>query len=218
MIYIQQLTDKGMKKLTLAFCVLTLGSSTVYAATSTHLTGDAMAGKAKSGLCGTCHGTEGNSANSLWPHLAGQHASYIVQQLKGFQSEARTEQTMSPMAAPLTEQDMFDLAAYFESQAPKIGTASQESLELGENIYRGGNQETRVSACISCHGPQGKGNPAAKYPKISGQHADYALKQLQDYKSGVRKPEDNAAMMRDIVVKMSDDEMKAVTNYMQGLY
>jgi len=219
MIYIQQLTDKGMKKFTLAFCVLTLGSSTVYATATADLkTGDAMAGKAKSGLCGTCHGAEGNSANSLWPHLAGQHTSYIVQQLKGFQSEARTEQTMLPMAAPLSEQDMLDLGAYFESQTPKIGTASQDSLELGQNIYRGGNQETGVSACISCHGPQGKGNPAAKYPKISGQHADYSLKQLQDYKSGVRKPEGNAAMMRDIVVKMSDDEMKAVTNYMQGLY
>ncbi len=207
-----------MKKLTLAFCVLTLGSSTVYASASADLTGNATAGKAKSALCGTCHGADGQSANPLWPNLAGQHASYIVQQLKGFQSGARAEQTMSPMAAPLTEQDMFDLGAYFESQPPKIGTASQEELELGQKIYRGGNTQTQLPACISCHGPQGKGNPAAKYPKISGQHADYTLKQLKDYKSGVRKPKGNAAMMRDIVVKMSEDEMKAVTNYMQGVY
>jgi cytochrome c553 len=218
MIYIQQLTDKGMKKITLAFCVLTLGSSTVYAATSTHLTGDAMAGKAKSGLCGTCHGTEGNSANSLWPHLAGQHASYIVQQLKGFQNELRQDITMSPMAAPLSEQDMLDLAAYFSSQTKKLGEANPDMVPLGEKIYRGGNTGTKVAACIACHGPQGNGNPAAKYPIVSGQHAQYTHKQLMDYKSGARKPENNAIMMHDIALKMSEAEMQAVTDYMQGLY
>jgi cytochrome c553 len=110
--------DKRMKKLTLALSILTLSNPAVYA--TTDLTGDATAGQAKSALCAACHGPDGNSLNPLWPNLAGQHASYIVQQLKGFQSEARTEQTMSPMAAPLYEQDMFDIGAYFESQAPKI--------------------------------------------------------------------------------------------------
>jgi cytochrome c553 len=219
MIYIQRVTEKGMRKITLAFCVLTLGSSTVYAAATADLkTGDATAGKTKSALCGTCHGVDGNSINPIWPNLAGQHASYIVQQLKGFQSEARSETSMSPMAAPLSEQDMLDLGAYFETQTAKIGTASQASLELGQTIYRGGIQGVALSACISCHGPKGEGNPAAKYPRVSGQHAAYNLKQLKDYKTGARKAEGNAVMMRDITLKMSEEQMQAVTNYMQGLY
>ncbi|MDM8557310.1 c-type cytochrome [Candidatus Parabeggiatoa sp. HSG14] len=208
-----------MKKFTLAFCILTLGSSTVYATKNAESpVGDAATGKTKSALCAACHGADGNSVNPLWPSLAGQHAKYTVQQLNNFQSEARKEQTMSPMAAPLSPQDMLDLAAYFESQTPKIGDAIEKSLKLGQKVYRGGNKETGVSACIACHGPKGKGNPAAKYPAIAGQHGKYALKQLQDYKSGARKAEGNAVMMRDIALKMSDAEMKAVTDYVQGLY
>ncbi|MDM8563083.1 c-type cytochrome [Candidatus Marithioploca araucensis] len=204
-----------MKKLTLALSILTLSNPAVYA---TDLTGDAAAGKAKSALCAACHGADGNSLNPLWPNLAGQHASYIVQQLKGLQSEARTDATMSPMAAPLTEQDMVDLAAHFSSQTKKMGETDPELLAQGEKIYRGGNKETGVAACIACHGPQGNGNPAAKYPSVGGQNALYTKKQLMDYKSEVRKPEGNAIMMRDIAFKMSDEEMQAVTNYMQGLH
>mgnify|MGYP003572222996 FL=1 len=206
-----------MKKLTLAFCIFTLGNTTAIAA-STDLTGDAAAGKTKSVVCMACHGADGNSVNPLWPKLAGQHASVIAQQLKNFQSGARKEPTMSPMAAPLSEKDMANLGVYFESQTTTIGSASRDLVELGQQIYRGGNKKTGVAACISCHGPQGIGNPAAKYPAISGQHAAYTLKQLKDYKSGARKPEGNAAIMRDIALKMQEDEMKAVTNYMQGLY
>jgi cytochrome c553 len=209
--------DKRMKKLTLTLCILTLGSSTAYA-TSADLTGDAAAGKTKSATCTACHGADGNSINPLWPNLAGQHASVIVQQLENFQSAARQDGTMTPMAMPLSTQDMHDLAAYFASQTTKIGEASAETLELGQKIYRGGNKETSVPACIACHGPQGEGNPAAKYPSVSGQQAEYTKKQLMDYKSGARKPEGNAIIMRDIASKMSDDEMKAVADYMQGLY
>ncbi len=205
-----------MKKLTLALSILTLSNPAVYA--TTDLTGDATAGQTKSALCAACHGPDGNSPNPLWPNLAGQHASYIVQQLKGFQSEARTDATMSPMAAPLSEQDMLDIAAHFSSQTKKMGEADPELVAQGEKIYRGGNKETGVSACIACHGPQGNGNPAAKYPSVGGQNALYTQKQLTDYKNGVRKPEGNAIMMHDIALKMSDEEMQAVTNYMQGLH
>lgn len=206
--------NKRMKKLTLALSFL-LASPTLYA-TSVDLKGDAAAGQNKSALCGACHGVDGNSLNPLWPRLAGQHASYIVQQLKGFQNEFRQNITMSPMAAPLSEQDMFDLAAYFSSQTKKLGEANPDMVALGEKIYRGG--KTGIAACMACHGPQGNGNPAAKYPIVSGQHAQYTHKQLMDYKSGVRKPEGNAIIMRDIALKMSDAEMQAVTDYMQGLY
>jgi cytochrome c553 len=210
--------NKRMKKLTLALSFLTLASPALYATTSVDLKGNAAAGQKKAALCGACHGVDGNSINPLWPNLAGQHASYIVQQLKGFQNEFRQNTTMSPMAAPLKEQDMLDLAAYFSGQTQKLGEANPDMVALGEKIYRGGNPETGVAACMACHGPQGNGNPAAKYPIVSGQHAQYTHKQLMDYKSGVRKPEGNAIMMRDIVLKMSEAEMQAVTDYMQGLY
>jgi len=207
-----------MNKLTLTLCILTLGSSTAFAA-STDLKGDIAAGQAKSALCIACHGPNGQGGpNPLWPKLAGQHASYIVQQLNNFKAQDRQEPTMSPMAAPLTEQEVHNLAAYFESQTPKIGSANQEWLEQGQKIYRGGNKETSVVACIGCHGPQGRGNPAAKYPAINGQNAQYMLKQIKDYKNGIRKPKGNAVIMRDIAVNMSETEMEAVTNYMQGLY
>ncbi|RKZ42316.1 MAG: cytochrome c4 [Gammaproteobacteria bacterium] len=206
-----------MKKLTLALSILTLSTSVVYA-TNADLTGDAAAGKTKSLLCASCHGADGNSFNPLWPKLAGQHTSYIVQQLNAFKSMNRQDPTMFPMALPLSEQDMLDLAAYFSSQTNKIGSADPDLVKSGEKFYRGGNKETGVPACIACHGPQGKGNPAAKYPAVNGQHAQYSEKQLKDYKTEIRKPEGNAAIMRDIASKMSDEEMHAVTNYMQGLY
>jgi cytochrome c553 len=210
--------DNWMKKLTLALCLLTLGSSTALAA-GTDIKGDIATGQTKAALCVACHGPNGQgSPNPLWPKLAGQHASYIVQQLNSFKARDRQEATMFPMVDPLTEQDMHNLAAYFESQTPKMGSASQEWVTQGEKIYRGGIKETKVAACISCHGPQGRGNPAAKYPAINGQNAQYMLKQLKDYKNGTRKPKGNAAIMRDIAVKMSETEMEAVTNYMQGLY
>jgi cytochrome c553 len=172
----------------------------------------------KSAVCAVCHGADGNSTNALWPKLAGQHENYIVQQLKNFQSGDRQDPSMSPQAANLSEQDMLDLAAYFSNQTIKGGSAFKDSLMLGQKIYRGGNKETGVAACIACHGPNGKGNPAAEYPTISGQHAAYTLKQLQDYKSGKRKATDKAEIMRDIAIRMSEAEMQAVTNYIQGLY
>jgi cytochrome c553 len=206
-----------MKKLSLALCILTLGS---YAAgVASYAAGDVAAGKAKSATCAACHGADGNSTTTLWPKLAGQHTSYIVQQIKNFQSKARQDPSMSPMAAPLSEQDMRNLAAYFESQTTKIGSASPQLLESGQTIYRGGNKETQLPACIGCHGPNGRGNPAAKFPSLTGQHADYTVKQLKDYKSGARKPEGlQAIMMSEIAAKMSIEEMEAVANYMQGLH
>ncbi len=205
-----------MKKLSLALCILTLGS---YAAgVASYAASNVADGKTKSATCAACHGADGNSLTKIWPKLAGQHASYIVQQLKNFQSKARQDPSMSPMAQPLSEADMIDLAAYFESQSTEIGFANPDMLELGQSIYLGGNKETGVSACIGCHGPKGNGNPAAKYPALSGQHADYVVKQLKDYASGARKPIGNAAIMSDIAVRMSETEMEAVASYMQGLH
>jgi cytochrome c553 len=178
--------------------------------------GDAEAGKQKSAACAACHGADGNSVNPQWPKLAGQHVSYLVKQLQAFKSGDRENALMSPQAQNLSEQDMADLAAYYASQEQSTGTAAAGKVALGERIYRGGNPETGVAACIGCHGPAGAGNPPAVYPRLSGQHADYAAKTLSDFRAGERA-NDPARMMRGVAGKMSDAEIAAVAEYLQGL-
>lgn len=210
-----------MKKLTFAFCVLTLSSSAaIYAATATtpQLVGNAEAGKEKSAVCAACHGPDGNSLAPLWPKLAGQHENYLVQQAQAFKVGTRSEPTMSPMAAPLSDQDIADLAAYFATQTRQPGTAGEQAMPVGQKIYRGGNKATGLPACIGCHGPTGTGNPAANYPSINGQQVDYVKKQLGDYKSGVRGKEGKGIIMREIAAKMTPEDMQAVTDYMAGLH
>ncbi|MCK5877862.1 MAG: cytochrome c4 [Candidatus Marithrix sp.] len=202
-----------MKKLTLAFCILSLGSSVAIAAN-----GDAAAGKTKSATCVPCHGADGNSnINPIWPKLAGQHENYLAQQLQDFKSKTREEATMNMMAAPLTDQDMLNLAAYFSSQTIKATPVDSELVKRGERIYRGGNKDDKVPACASCHGVSGKGNPTANYPTIGGQNAGYTVKQLNDYQTGVRNPQGAAAVMKDVAVKISTSDMKAVAAYLQNM-
>lgn len=185
-------------------------------ASSAYAAGDAAAGQAKAAVCAACHGPDGNSFNPEWPKLAGQHPDYIVKQLKDFKDGTRENVLMSPMAAPLSEQDMEDLAAFFASQTPQFGEADPELVAAGERLYRGGNLATGVSACTACHAPNGSGNPAAKFPSVSGQHAIYVVAQLQAFKTGARA-NDAGQMMRNIAAKMTDEEMKAVASYIQGL-
>jgi len=179
--------------------------------------GDAEAGKTKAATCVACHGPDGNSANAEWPKLAGQHASYIVKQLNEFKAGARKNDLMSPMATPLNEQDIQDLAAYFSNQQQTSGVAAADQVELGEKIYRAGNAKTGVAACMACHGPSGMGNPSALFPRISGQHAVYIEKTLKDFRSDARS-NDNAKMMRNVVARMTDQEIAAVAQYLQGLH
>lgn len=179
--------------------------------------GDAGAGKTKSAACAACHGPDGNSVNPDWPKLAGQGAPYLQKQLADFKGGKRTNATMAPMAAPLSDQDVADLAAYFSSQKVKMGAADEALVDLGQKIYRGGNQASGVPACIGCHGPTGAGNPAAKFPSLSGQHSKYVMNQLNAFKSGARSNDPNK-MMRDIAGKMTADEIKAVASYVQGLH
>ena len=178
--------------------------------------GDAEAGKTKSATCMACHGPDGNSANPIWPKLAGQHPSYIEKQLTDFKGGARKNDLMSPMAMPLSEQDMQDLAAYFSSQTQSAGTAAADKVALGEKVYRAGNGATGVAACMACHGPAGAGNPGANFPRIAGQHAAYVEKALKDFRSGART-NDNAKMMQGVAMKMTDAEIAAVAQYAQGL-
>ncbi len=182
-----------------------------------HGAGSADAGKGKAAACGGCHGADGNSLVPNFPKLAGQHAAYLAKQLRDFKSGARKDPTMAPMAAPLSDQDIEDLAAYFSSQTLSPGKGDPELVKLGERLYRGGNRDTGVAACIACHGPAGAGNPAANYPKIGGQQNLYVVKALNDFKSGARSNDANK-MMRSIAAKMSAEEIKAVAEYVAGLH
>lgn len=185
-------------------------------ASSAFAAGDAAAGQAKAAACAACHGPDGNSFNPEWPKLAGQHPDYIVKQLKDFKAGVRQNPLMSPMAAPLSDQDILDLAAFFSSQKTQLGEADPNLVAAGEKLYRGGNVASGVSACAACHSPTGTGNPAAMFPRVSGQYAAYVAKQLQDFKTGART-NDAGQMMRNIAAKMTNEEIQAVASYMQGL-
>ncbi len=178
--------------------------------------GNAEAGKTKSATCAACHGADGNSVNPEWPKLAGQHPNYLLKQLMNFKNDERVNPSMSPMAKPLSDQDMADLAAYYASQVIKPGEADQSKVTLGEQIYKGGNNATGVAACAACHGPNGAGNPAANFPAINGQHAAYTKLQLHAFRKGGRA-NDAGKMMRNIAAGMTDAEIEAVSEYIAGL-
>ncbi len=180
--------------------------------------GSAEAGQTKAATCIACHGVEGNSVNPEWPSLAGQHRSYIVKQLKAFKSGVRQNPSMSPMAQPLSDQDMEDVAAYFASQTLRGLEAEKSKVALGQRVYRSGNAELGVAACIACHGPSGRGVEPSAYPSIRGQHSKYVELQLNAYKAGQRDTDvGNNKMMRDVAARLSAEEIAAVASYVQGL-
>ncbi len=210
-----------MKKLGLFFC-LSLVSSIAFSAQAN--TGDPEAGKAKSLACGACHGADGNSAIPMNPKLAGQHANYLVKQLKEFKEamqtggkEGRNNGIMGMQANLLSEQDMLDIAAYYASQEPQIGAAPENVIAAGEALYRGGDAERKITACIACHGPRGNGMGLAGFPDISGQHAEYTATQLKTFRSGERHNDLNG-MMRDIAKKLTDEDIEILSQYLAGLY
>jgi cytochrome c553 len=180
--------------------------------------GSAEAGKAKSLTCTACHGPEGNSVSPTWPNIAGQSATYAVTQLKAFKDGLRSDPLMTTQAALLSDEDMRDVAVYFES-LPKaaMAVADASMVSRGQALYRGGNSDTGVAACMACHGPTGRGNPAAGYPAISGQHATYTAKQLRDYAAGARQSDGKTRIMRDIAARLNSDDIDAISSYMQGL-
>jgi len=178
--------------------------------------GDIEAGKAKSAVCAACHGADGNSTNAAWPSLAGQHASYIYKQLQDFKAGRRNDATMTGMVALLNDEDMKNVAAYYESQQAKGVAFDGELIPTGENIYRGGITETSVAACMGCHAPSGKGNGPAGWPSLIGQHPEYIVTQLKAFKEGTRA-NDTGNMMRNVSARMSEMEMKSVAAYIAGI-
>jgi cytochrome c553 len=165
--------------------------------------------------CITCHGPKGQSAVSAWPKLSAQHAAYTAKQLKNFKEGTRANPIMMGMSAALTEQDMQNISAYLSKQPISQGVAqNKETIALGQSIYRGGIAAKGVPACAACHSPTGAGIPA-QYPLLGGQWADYTNAQLLAFREGVRK---NSSQMTAIAAKLSDQEMKAVADYMAGLH
>jgi cytochrome c553 len=178
--------------------------------------GDPVAGKEKSGLCQTCHGKDGMSVSLKCPNLAGQYQEYIIKQLRDIRKHARNDPTMSPMAATIAnEKDMADIAAFFASQKKMQGAPT--SNEAGRKLFLEGNAERGVTACISCHGEEGKGmdNGPMFFPVIGGQKKRYLVKQLKDLRHG-RRQNDPAGMMQEVAKYLSDEEIEAVAEYLSG--
>lgn len=203
----------------LAGVVFSIGSGNAFAAFEG---GDAAAGEAKSALCQGCHGADGNSATADFPRLAGQYAGYIVKQVRDFQSGVRANnETMAGMAATVASvDDAKDIAAYFSSKKMAKEPLIQVNADLakkGEKIFTEGNPQAGVYGCINCHGERGKGKAAniTQFPRIGGQHRDYIIKQLSDLRAGNRK-NDPGGMMADIAKKLSEDELKAVAEYLSA--
>ena len=177
---------------------------------------DIEAGKAKSAVCAGCHGLDGNSASGTWPKLAGQSTEYLVKQLQDFKSGKRADGVMQGMANLLSDEDMINVSAFYESQKLKGGAFNADLIEKGETIYRGGITETSVPACIACHGPAGEGNGPAKFPLLKSQHPEYTVMQLQKFKDGSRA-NDPGKMMGNVSVRMLESEMQAVAAYLAGI-
>ena len=172
-------------------------------------------------VCVACHALDGNSAQPVNPILAGQHAAYTAKQLSNFKSQGgkpaeRPHDVMSPMVANLSDQDIRNLAVYFEQQEPRPGSAHDADLvKLGQAIYRGRIAVKSVAACSACHGPDGAGIPV-QYPRLAGQYAEYIAAQLRAFRSGTRANDPNRTM-RALAAKLSDQEIAAVAEYISGL-
>jgi len=176
---------------------------------------DLAKGEAKyTAVCAACHGADGNSAIPANPKLAGQHPAYLVKQLQEFKDGKRNSAVMKGFAAVLSDEDMANIGAWLGAQKAKTGFAKDKELvALGERIYRGGIPDRQIAACAGCHSPNGAGIPA-QYPRVSGQHADYASAQLLAFRDGARG---NSVQMTQVAAKMNDREIKAVADYVAGL-
>ena len=180
------------------------------------MAGDVEAGKSKSIVCSACHGQDGNSINPLWPSLAGQHKQYTIHTLRAYQNGTRVDAVMQAQVMALTEQDLEDIAAYYNAQTMQKKDYDYGLAKKGESLYRGGNASTGVAACIACHGPTGRGNPGAGYPSLAGQHAEYTADALKGYIKTERKAGLND-MMQSLAPRLTAEEIEAVSEYIQAL-
>ncbi|WP_027009192.1 c-type cytochrome [Conchiformibius kuhniae] len=174
-------------------------------------------------VCAACHAADGNSNIAAYPRLAGQHHKFIFKQTKDIKEGKRTTGAAASMMAAiqqLSDDDIRNVAAFYAAQQARPGeTNPKANPQLGAKIFRGGLPEKKIPACMACHSPNGAGIPAGgtevtAYPRLSGQHADYVVEQLKAYAADKR----TGNMMRDIAKRMSEEDMKAVANFIQGLH
>ena len=209
----------------LALLATTLSYAQTSAPDDPFSTGKAEAGAAKTAVCTACHGPNGNSANPEWPRLAAQSAVYIAEQLKLFKTQVRANPVMMPMASGLSDQDVNDVAVYYEAQTLQGLEADPSYWKAGQTLYMRGDRARNIPACAACHGPGGRGNLAAGYPALRAQQSVYVVKQLTDYASGARypgaknpaQPSRNGAMMLTIAKRLTPEDMRNVASYVQGL-
>ena len=201
----------------MSFCRLIMMMATLSAGYSVHAADERpVVPKLATQVCAACHGADGNSAVAMYPKLAGQFKPYTAKQLTEFKSGVRKSPVMTPIAATLSNDDITTLSTYFASQKQKPGKAKSNGAEsAGAKIYQAGIPGLNVPACASCHGPAGAGIPA-QFPRLAGQHAEYTVSQLKLFRAGERE-NDSAKMMRMIAARMTDQDMAAVADYIQGL-
>ncbi|ANI57627.1 cytochrome c553 [Pseudomonas sp. PvR086] len=195
--------------------LLTVGISGI-----AHAAGDATAGQAKAAVCGACHGPDGNSMAPNFPKLAGQGERYLNKQLHDIKSGKRTVLEMTGLLTNLSDQDLADISAYFASQKGSVGAADPKIVARGEALFRGGDLAKGLPACTGCHSPNGAGNAAAGFPHLGGQHAQYVGKQLTEFRKeeGGRTNDGDTKPMQSIAKKLSDEDIAAVSSYIQGLH
>lgn len=184
------------------------------------LSGNPLAGQQKSEPCVACHGIDGNTVTPLWPKIAGMSEGYLLKQLleyKKGEAGNRYDPTMYGIVGELSDQDLADLAAFYATQQMTVGEVPENFVSMGQEVYRGGNLASGVPACSGCHNADGKGNYLALFPRLSGQNPEYVRDQLMKFKNKQRA-NDPSAMMRDIAAKLTDQEMEAVAQYVQGLH
>ncbi|MDX9874419.1 MAG: c-type cytochrome [Spongiibacteraceae bacterium] len=212
-----------MKKLILAAALSAAAAGTVQAQQAP-VVGDAEAGRAKAEVCAACHSADGNSVVGMYPKIAGQSYKYAFKQLLDIKSGVRPVPVMEPIVAPMSEQDLADVAAFYASQKQTVAQADPELVERGATIYMGGIREKGVPACAACHAPNGSGNAPAGFPRLGGQHAEYLSTTLRAYRAGAdgdpagRANDGDTAQMRIIASRLSDSEIEALSNYISGLH
>lgn len=184
--------------------------------------GDAAVGEGKAVTCGACHGADGNSAVPNFPKLAGLGEKYLLKQMKDIRDGRRPVAAMAGQVDNMTDQDLADIAAFYDAKERTSEMADEDLVALGRKVYMSGIMERKVAACSGCHSPSGKGNGPAGFPGLAGQHADYIAAQLKMFRTGYESPEGrtndgDSKIMRTTAFELSDLEIKAVASYASGL-